>query len=104
MVRDLADSASGGGICASFLVFGGLSVLLSKPWRRRVEAKRRSRRQLEGMEVHIVEQETKDPKVGVGCAGGKGMELGEVQQGLRLESSLAEKEVVCRGGYATMGK
>ena len=27
----------GGGICASFIVVGGLSVLLYRPWRRRVE-------------------------------------------------------------------
>jgi high-affinity nickel-transport protein len=27
----------GGGICASFVVFGGLSVLCYKPWRRRIE-------------------------------------------------------------------
>lgn len=95
MVRDLADRALGGGICASFLDFGGLSVLLYKPWRRRVEAQRRSRRQLEGMEVNIVEQEEKDPEVRVGGAGGKGMELREVQHGLRLESSPAEREIVC---------
>lgn len=30
----------GGSICGSFVVFGGLSVLLYKPWRRRVDAKR----------------------------------------------------------------
>ncbi|KAL1650893.1 hypothetical protein SLS58_001012 [Diplodia intermedia] len=30
----------GGSICGSFLVFGALSVLLYKPWRRRVDAKR----------------------------------------------------------------
>ncbi|KAF2196876.1 NicO-domain-containing protein [Delitschia confertaspora ATCC 74209] len=33
----------GGAICASFLVFGGLSVLLYKPWRRRVDRKREQR-------------------------------------------------------------
>lgn len=27
----------GGGICASFIAFGGLSILLYKPWRRYVE-------------------------------------------------------------------
>ena len=30
----------GGAICASFLVFGGLSVLVYKPWRRRVDRMR----------------------------------------------------------------
>jgi len=60
-----------------------------------VEAKRRSRRQLEGVEVNIVEEEKRDPEVGVGRADGKGMELLEVQHELRLESSPAEREVVC---------
>jgi len=36
----------GGGICASFLVFGALSVLLYRPWRRRIDRQRFSRRQL----------------------------------------------------------
>lgn len=30
----------GGSICGSFIVFGGLAVLLYKPWRRRVDRKR----------------------------------------------------------------
>lgn len=30
----------GGSICGSFLVFGGLSILLYKPWRRRVDRRR----------------------------------------------------------------
>ena len=30
----------GGGICGSFIVFGGLSVLLYHPWRRRIDRKR----------------------------------------------------------------
>lgn len=30
----------GGGICGSFVVFGGLSVLLYKPWRRRIDCHR----------------------------------------------------------------
>jgi nickel/cobalt transporter (NiCoT) family protein len=33
----------GGGICASFVVFGGLSVLCYKPWRRRVEKAKKER-------------------------------------------------------------
>lgn len=41
----------GGGICASFLIVGGASVLAYKPWRRRVERKREGlarERDLEG--------------------------------------------------------
>ncbi|KAI4615435.1 uncharacterized protein J4E87_009113 [Alternaria ethzedia] len=30
----------GGAICGTFIVFGGLSVLLYKPWRRRIDRKR----------------------------------------------------------------
>jgi high-affinity nickel-transport protein len=30
----------GGAICGAFIVFGGLSVLLYKPWRRRVDRNR----------------------------------------------------------------
>ncbi|KAF2477553.1 high affinity nickel transport protein nic1 [Lindgomyces ingoldianus] len=33
----------GGAICGTFVVFGGLSVLLYKPWRRRVDRKRARR-------------------------------------------------------------
>lgn len=33
---------AGGAICGAFVVFGGLSVLLYKPWRRRVDKKRLS--------------------------------------------------------------
>ncbi|KAK3044913.1 hypothetical protein LTS18_015066, partial [Coniosporium uncinatum] len=38
---------TGGAICASFLVFGGLSVLLYKPWRRRVDRRRMQALRLE---------------------------------------------------------
>lgn len=31
----------GGSICASFIVFGALSALLYKPWRRHIDQKRR---------------------------------------------------------------
>ena len=34
------DVGTGGAICGAFVVFGGLSVLLYKPWRRRVDKKR----------------------------------------------------------------
>lgn len=34
------DYRTGGAICGAFVVFGGLSVLLYKPWRRRIDKKR----------------------------------------------------------------
>lgn len=37
----------GGSICASFIVFGALSVLLYKPWRRHIDRKRQQSRQLQ---------------------------------------------------------
>ena len=37
---DMADEATGGAICGSFVVLGGSSVLLYKPWRRRIDRKR----------------------------------------------------------------
>ena len=37
----------GGSICASFIVFGALSVLMYKPWRRHIDRKRRQCRQLQ---------------------------------------------------------
>ena len=43
-VEDHYD-AIGGTICGSFLVFGGLSVLIYKPWRRRVDKKRQIQHQ-----------------------------------------------------------
>ena len=39
----MLTEATGGAICCSFVVFGGLSVLLYKPWRSRVERARRAR-------------------------------------------------------------
>ena len=41
----VADYFAGGSICASFVVFGALSVLLYKPWRRNVDKKRQIRNQ-----------------------------------------------------------
>lgn len=35
-----ANAFEGGAICGAFVVFGGLSVFLYKPWRRRVDKKR----------------------------------------------------------------
>lgn len=50
-------SNKGGAICGSFLAFGGLSVLLYKPWRRRIDRRRKVRHQpqqaLDGEEVEM---------------------------------------------------
>ena len=46
----------GGGICGAFVVFGALSVILYKPWRRRVDRRRRNR------VVEVVELEELDDK------------------------------------------
>ncbi|KAL9070214.1 MAG: hypothetical protein Q9161_005048 [Pseudevernia consocians] len=43
----------GGAICGSFVVFGGLSVLLYKPWRRGIDRKR---------ERHLQPQQLQDDK------------------------------------------
>lgn len=46
----------GGGICGSFIVFGVLSVLLYRPWRRRVDLKREAlRRDLEDEDGVVLE-------------------------------------------------
>jgi high-affinity nickel-transport protein len=36
----MANKQSGGAICGCFIVFGGLSVLIYKPWRRHIDKKR----------------------------------------------------------------
>ncbi|MCJ1383027.1 hypothetical protein MMC17_006140 [Xylographa soralifera] len=55
----------GGGICASFLVFGALSVLLYKPWRRRIDRQRFARRQLAlDRTREVVEREIDSKRVG----------------------------------------
>ena len=48
--EDLLTSP-GGGICGSFLVFGGLSILLYKPWRRWFDERR-----LKYQQFHQVEE------------------------------------------------
>lgn len=47
----------GGAICASFVVFGGLSVLLYKPWRRMVETYKQARRQAQRLGGDVKEFE-----------------------------------------------
>lgn len=39
-VISCADHQTGGAICGAFVVFGGLSVLLYRPWRCRIDKKR----------------------------------------------------------------
>jgi len=43
----------GGGICGSFLMFGLLSVLLYKPWRRWIDSQRRVASQSQGVELEL---------------------------------------------------
>lgn len=47
----------GGAICASFVVFGALSIVLYKPWRRRVERYRNRIRQQQHFEEEDEEQQ-----------------------------------------------
>jgi high-affinity nickel-transport protein len=47
----------GGSICGSFIVVGVASVLCYKPWRRRVEERRRVRDQMNGVNPDCPEDE-----------------------------------------------
>jgi high-affinity nickel-transport protein len=49
----------GGAICGAFLVFGGLSVLIYKPWRRRVDKRRLQAATFEPLSVRddVIEEE-----------------------------------------------
>jgi nickel/cobalt transporter (NiCoT) family protein len=63
LVRNVAEPSDyydviGAAICASFIVFGGLSVLLYSPWRRYID-KRRERNNLDAEnqeEEHLLPQ------------------------------------------------
>ncbi|KAF2008579.1 NicO-domain-containing protein [Aaosphaeria arxii CBS 175.79] len=46
----------GGAICGCFVVFGGLSVLLYKPWRRRIDRKRNRNAHFETLDQSIERQ------------------------------------------------
>lgn len=48
--------AVGGAICGSFVLFGGLSVLLYKPWRRRIDHRRGQRAQFSGVSQTLEEE------------------------------------------------
>jgi high-affinity nickel-transport protein len=50
----------GGSICGSFIVVGGASVLCYKPWRRRVEERRRVRDEMNGVNPDSPEEEDGD--------------------------------------------
>ena len=51
----------GGAICGSFVVFGILSVILYRPWRQRVDRRRR-RATIEGSELQDIDNKTADEK------------------------------------------
>jgi high-affinity nickel-transport protein len=51
----------GGAICGSFVVFGILSVILYRPWRQRVDRRRR-RATVEASELQDIENKTADEK------------------------------------------
>jgi len=46
----------GGAICGSFVLFGGLSVLLYKPWRRRIDHRRGQRAQFSSVSQTLEEE------------------------------------------------
>ena len=50
----------GGSICGSFIVVGAVSVLCYKPWRRRVEERRRARDEMNGINPDSPEEEDGD--------------------------------------------
>ncbi|RYO24155.1 hypothetical protein AA0111_g8690 [Alternaria arborescens] len=54
----------GGAICGTFIVFGGLSVLLYKPWRRRIDRKRVNNAHFEPLpqENEITEPDEENPR------------------------------------------
>lgn len=59
-----------------------------------MEYKRRPQRQLEGLEVHVVESDKRDVEGQVGSADDKRVNLQKVQQGPGLESSTVENDGV----------
>lgn len=51
----LSDPRIGGSICGSFIVFGTLSILLYKPWRRRIDRQRGVKLQIDPNDAIITE-------------------------------------------------
>ena len=72
----------GGAICGSFVLFGGLSVLLYKPWRRRIDHRRGQRAQFSGVPQTLEEEasgsdfESRRDGDGGGTHGGKELAMG----------------------------
>lgn len=64
----------GGSICGSFIIFGGLSVLLYKPWRRRFDEKRRMRQRQRNLDEALGEH---DPSVELGESPDREIVLGD---------------------------
>jgi high-affinity nickel-transport protein len=50
----------GGGICGAFVVFGLLSVIVYRPWRRWVEKNRVTRVDVEGIQLNDIEKLEKE--------------------------------------------
>jgi high-affinity nickel-transport protein len=55
-------SEIGGAICGAFVVFGGLSVILYKPWRRRVDRRYAARFSFEAEDNAIQDEDNGIPK------------------------------------------
>ncbi|KAF2027996.1 NicO-domain-containing protein [Setomelanomma holmii] len=72
----------GGAICGTFVVFGGLSVLLYKPWRRRIDKKRVSNAHFEplpqDLPATLVTDEALQSTPTPNCAGAKEIDV-EIQ-------------------------
>ncbi|KAL8720781.1 MAG: hypothetical protein Q9225_002414 [Loekoesia sp. 1 TL-2023] len=69
-MKTAAADHPGGSICGSFLVFGALSVLLYKSWRRRFDEQRRIRQQPHRLEPAIEDRDLAvEPNDGLDRAG-----------------------------------
>ncbi|KAI8941980.1 hypothetical protein NX059_000091 [Plenodomus lindquistii] len=53
----------GGAICGTFIVFGGLSVLVYKPWRRRIDKKRARNAHFEPLPQNLITVEPADEEI-----------------------------------------
>ena len=59
-----SDNPVGGAICCSFIVFGGISVLVYRPWRNYIERKRQHRSQLHTEGVRTESDMEDEPRSG----------------------------------------
>lgn len=80
----------GGAICASFIVFGALSILLYKPWRRRFDRIRGVHRQAQ---ISRAVAETVDPDMLPSHEPTKDLEQGQAIIHNRPQRSLAQKPI-----------